>query len=210
VNKTNHLVLALLLCTQLMLTACSPIKTQDSNQYTLGAFSDKKLVKTKTKISILVSQPEAMAGNQTEQMHYIQKPFELSAFVRNTWVSSPANMLYPLITQSLQKTGYFFAVASGPYVDRADYRLDTQLIALRQNFLAKPSVVELVAKVMLTHIEDNRVISSRVISQRISCPTDTPYGGVLAANKATQAFTASVSEFVISQVKLDILRTGTS
>ena len=209
-NKSNYLGLTLILSIQLMLTACSPIKTLDSNQYTLGAFSDKKLVKYKTKTSILVSQPEAMAGNQTEQMHYIQKPFELSTFVHNSWVSTPANMLYPLITQSLQKTGYFFAVASGPYLDKADYRLDTQLIALRQNFLEKPSTVELVAKVMLTHIEDNRVVSSRVISQRVSCIKDTPYGGVLAANKATQAFTASVSEFVIAQVKQDILRGITS
>ena len=186
-----------------ILTACSPIKTPNSNEYTLEAFSSHQLVKNKSRLSILITQPEAMAGNQTEQMHYIDKPFELSAFVHNSWISSPSNMIYPLIIQSLQNTGYFFAVASGPYVDKADYRLDTQIIALQQNFLKKPSTLELVAKVMLTHIDDNRVVSSHIFKQSINCPTDTPYGGVVAANKATQAFTAHVSEFVVTQVKKD-------
>lgn len=201
--KKVIIISTLLLCVQLMLTGCSPVKTLASNQYTLESFSNKKLIQHKSTISLLISQPEAMAGNQTEQMHYIQKPFELGAFVHNAWVSSPSNMIYPLIIQSLQKTGYFFAVASGPYLDKADYRLDTQIIALHQNFLEKPSVIEFVAKAMLTHIEDNRVVASRIFRQRISCPTDTPYGGVMAANKATQEFTAHLSAFVIAEVKQD-------
>ncbi len=202
-NKARLLRSSLFLCTLVGVVACSPIKIPESNQYKLDAFSSQKLIKNKTNTSILISQPEAMAGNQTEQMHYIKKPYELSSFVHNAWISSPANMLYPLIIQSLQKTGYFFAVASGPYVDKADYRLDTQVIALQQNFLVKPSATELVVKAMVTHIDDNRVIASRVISQRIPCPTDTPYGGVIAANKAVQALTANLSLFVINAVKHD-------
>ena len=205
----NYVTLLLLLCAQLILTACSPIKIPASNQYTLDAVSAQDLVKSKTitkhktNTSILVSLPEGLAGYQTDQMHYVQKPFELDTFVHNSWVSSPANMLYPLITQSLQKTGYFHAVASGPYVDKANYRLDTQIITLHQNFLVKPSVMELVVKVMLTHIEDLRVVSSLVISEHVSCPTDTPYGGVIAANKAAQRFTKHLSAFVIAKVEQD-------
>ena len=134
-------------------------------------------------------------------MRYIQKPFELESFVHNAWVSSPASMIYPLMVQSLQRTGYFYAVASGPYVDKADYRLDTQIISLQQSFLKKPSVEELVVKAMLTHVDDNRIVASRIFRQQVNCPIDTPYGGVLAANKATQAFTAELSAFVINNVK---------
>ena len=199
--------IVILFSAQFILAACSPIKTQISNQFKLESFSTQKISKKKTLGSMLISQPEAMAGSQTEQMHYVQKPYELSTFAHNAWISSPANMLYPLIMQSIQKSGYFFAVASGPYVDKADYRLDTQLIELQQNFLPKPSVIVLVAKIMLTHIADNRVVASRIISQRINCPTDTPYGGVIAANKATQAFTSILSEFVVTQVKQDRQRT---
>ena len=200
-NKARFLPISLLLCALISLMACSPIKVPESNLYKLDAFSSRNLMKNKTKTSILVSQPEAMAGNQTEQMRYINKAYELSSFAHNAWISSPANMLYPLIVQSLQKSGYFFAVASGPYVDKADYRLDTQVIALQQDFLVKPSVMELVVKLMVTHIDDNRVVASSIIRERIPCPMDTPYGGVIAANKAAQAFTAKMSLFVIQSIK---------
>ena len=199
----NKVSIAIILCAQFILTACTPIKTPDSNQYKLEAFNTKKFSSKKTGLSILISQPEAMAGYQTEQMLYIEKPYEITSFVHNTWISSPANMLYPLIIQSLQKTGYFYAVASGPYVEKADYRLDTQVIALQQNFLPKPSVIELVVKVVLTHIEDNRIVSSRIINERIKCPIQTPYGGVIAANRATQAFTATLSTFVVEKINAD-------
>ena len=156
-------------------------------------------------LSLLISQPDAIAGYQTEQMMYTNKPFELTNFAHSAWISSPANMLYPLIIQSLQKSHYFFAIASGPDADKTDYRLDTQLFELQQNFLTKPSMVQLVAKVVITHIPDNRVVSSRIITQSVPCPQDTPYGGVIAANKATMAFTAALSDFVVEQVKRDII-----
>ena len=199
----NKIILPVLLSICWLLTACSPIQNAVSDQYKLETYSSKKVAGKHTRLSILISQPDAIAGYQTEQMLYIDKPFELSNFAHNAWISSPANMLYPRITQSLQHTHYFYAVASGPDADKTDYRLDTQLIELQQNFLTKPSVVELVANVVLTHIADNRIVSSRIISERITCPTDTPYGGVIAANRATFAFTAKLSDFVINQVRQD-------
>ncbi len=192
-----------LFCAQALLTACSPIKTPVSNQYKLEAYTTPNLPHKKTALSILVSQPEAMAGYQTEQMLYIQKPFEISSFVHSTWISSPANMLYPLIMQSLQKTRYFDAVASGPYVDKADYRLDTQVLSLQQNFIPKPSTIDLILKVVITEVADNRIVSSRIFHEHVNCPKDTPYGGVIAANQATKAFTAALSKFVVEQVEKD-------
>lgn len=183
--------------------ACGPIQNAVSNQYKLETFSTKKRVDKQSSLSLLVSQPDAIPGYQTEQMLYINKPFELSSFAHNAWISSPANMLYPLITQSLQHSHYFHAIASGPDVDKTDYRVDTQIIELQQSFLTKPSAVELVANVVLTHIEDNRVVSSRIIRERIPCLTDTPYGGVIAANQAAVIFTAKLTAFVIEQVKRD-------
>ena len=199
----NKVGLALLWCTSLFLTACSPIQLPVSNQYKLELFSRHKLAEKKSNNSILVSKPEAMAGYQTEQMLYVQKPFELNAFAHSAWISSPPNMLYPLIMQSLQRTGFFYAVASGPFVDKTDYRLDTQLIELQQNFLVKPSAMELVVKVVLTRVEDTRVVSSRTFTARVPCPADTPYGGVIAANNAMRAFTAQLSAFVVDEIRRD-------
>lgn len=200
-------IIVALVCSQILLTACSAITMPVSNQYTLGLYSHQKIALKKTATSLLISKPEAMAGYQTEQMLYVKKPYELTAFTKNAWISSPANMLYPLIMLSIQRTGYFNAVASGPYVDKTDYRLDVQLIELRQNFLVKPSALVLVAKAVLSHVADTRVVSSRTFSERVPCPSDTPYGGVIAANRATQALTANLSAFVVSEVKRDKMLT---
>ena len=185
------------------LTSCTAITTPVTNQYRLEGYSAKVLAHSKSSSTILVSLPEALAGSQTEEMQYIEKPFELNSFAHNAWVSPPANMLYPLILESLQKTNYFNAVASGPYVDKADYRLDTQLVKLLQNYLVKPSVIELTVKTTLTHIPDNRVVTSRIFHQRVPCPFNTPYGGVLAANRASIAFTREMSQFVVQEVQRD-------
>ena len=146
--------------------------------------------------SILISQPEAMAGYQTEQMMYVQKPYQLSAFSENAWVGTPANMLYPLLIQSVQKSHLFKAVASSPFADKVDYRLDTQILAMEQNFLVKPSVFIMSIKSVLTRVKDNQVLGSRIISARVSCHMDTPYGGVIAANKASIILTKKINHFI--------------
>lgn len=157
-----------------------------------------------THLSLLVSQPDAMPGYQTDQMLYINKLYSVNNFVHNAWISSPGNMLYPLMIQSLQHSHYFNAIVSGPDSDTTDYRIDTQLIEFQQNFLSKPSVLEFSAKVVLTHVKDNRVVSSQLLTQRVNCPEDTPYGGVIAANQAAYQFTAQVATFVIKHVKRDL------
>jgi len=198
-NKINVIVL---LCAAFFLPGCA-VKTRVDNHYKLGEFSSKPSPIKHPTVSLLISQPESVAGYQTEQMLYIEKPYALSSFAHNAWVSSPANMLFPLIMQSMQHSHFFYAVATTPYADKADYRLDTQLIELQQNFLVRPSVVELGVKVVLTHVEDNRIIASCIIRQCISSPAETPYGGVVAANQATKLFTERLSTFVVSHIKRD-------
>lgn len=184
----------------LALVACSPIKISVTNQYQLSAYSTKKLAKTQLPVTLLITAPDAAAGYQTAQMLYIKKPYELEAFAKNAWTNPPADMLYPLILQSIQGTNLFKAVTSNAYTLGADYRLDTQLLVLDQNFLKKPSVLEFSVKAVLTHVSDNKVLGSQIISVHTPCPSDTPYGGVVAANQATQQFTAILARFVVSHI----------
>lgn len=142
-----------------VLSACSPVKISVKNQYQLSAYSTKQLAKKPMPITLLVTTPDAAAGYQTEQMLYVKKPYALEPFVKNAWVNPPADMLYPLILQSLQRTNLFEAVTSNAYTLGATYRLDTQLLSLQQNFLKKPSVLEFSAKVVLTHVSDNNVLA---------------------------------------------------
>ncbi|HAU0828647.1 TPA: hypothetical protein JBH46_05980 [Legionella pneumophila] len=187
----------------LTLMSCSPVKVPVTNEYQLTAYSTKQLTRKPRPITIQVTVPEAVAGYQTEEMLYMKKPFKLEPFVKNAWTSPPADMLFPLLVQSLQSSGYFYAVTSSPYSEEADYRLDTQLLKLEQNFIRKPSVLEFSAKIVLTHISDNQIIGSRIVSLQIPCSQDTPYGGVIAANQATFRFTATATDFVVSHIKRD-------
>ncbi|MDP3561553.1 MAG: ABC-type transport auxiliary lipoprotein family protein [Legionellaceae bacterium] len=194
-------LIVVLLC---LLTACTPVKSPIRSQYKIVAFSAKTLETTVSSQSILIAQPDAMAGYETEQMLYTDQPFQLSSFAHSSWISPPANMLTSLITQSLQHSHYFYAVAAGPNADKTDYRLDTQLLTLQQNFLTKPSTLEFSVQIVLTRVNDNRVIASHTFVERVPCPADTPYGGVIATNKATQAFTARLTAYVVKQVKHDL------
>lgn len=187
----------------LTLMSCSPVKVPVTNEYQLTAYSTKQLTRKPRPITIQVTVPEAVAGYQTEEMLYMKKPFKLEPFVKNAWTSPPADMLFPLLVQSLQSSGYFYAVTSSPYSEEADYRLDTQVLKLEQNFIKKPSILEFSAKIVLTHISDNQIIGSRIISLQIPCSQDTPYGGVIAANQATFRFTATATDFVVSHIKRD-------
>lgn len=196
----TKLPILIIVCSQLLLSACSPIKPAITNQYKLSLFSGKKLNTHTKRQSILITQPDAVAGYQTEDMLYVKKPFEISSFAHNSWISAPANMLFPLILQSIQRANYFYAVATTPNSDQTDFRLDTQLIELQQDFLKKPSEIHLLAKVVITHVSDNHVVASRVIAEHVPCPEESPYGGVIAANKAAERFTAELTQFVTSEV----------
>ena len=184
----------------LILTNCSSIQTPITDQYRLSGYSHQVLRNHPTAHSILVNKPEAVAGYETNQMLYINKPYELTPFAHNAWVNPPAEMLFPLIVESLQTSGYFFAVASSPTAESTQYRIDTQLIELHQNFLVRPSVIELTVKVVLTDAPNNHVIASKMIKERIPCVRNNPYGGVMAANEATRRFTAELTRFVIGHI----------
>lgn len=184
------------------LTACMAVKSPIANHYNLTSYSAAP-VSHHTSSSLTVTPTAAVDGYETDQIRYLTRPFTLSSFAKSNWVSPPATMLYPLLIQSLQHSGYFSAVGSGSYFSKTTYRLDTQLIELRQNFTKKPSVLELKVKAVLTHVEDNQIIASRLFKLAIPCPQDTPYGGVLAANQATLKFTKAITAFVIKKSSKD-------
>jgi cholesterol transport system auxiliary component len=185
----------------IMINGCSAVKMPVKNQYQLSAYCSKQFAKTPLPITLLATVPEAAAGYQTEEMLYVKKPYELEPFAKNAWADPPGDMLYPLIIQSLQHTNLFEAVTSNSYTLGADYRLDTQLLRLQQNFLRKPSFIEFSAKIVLTHVSDHQVLASKIINLQIPCLSDTPYGGVIAANKASQIFTSQLAHFVVAHVK---------
>ncbi|WP_367608414.1 hypothetical protein [Legionella sp. W05-934-2] len=183
------------------LVGCGPVKRNIENEYQLSSYSHKKYESYPSKSTLLVVKPQAVGGYQTSEMLYIKKPYELMSFAYNAWVDPPANMLFPLLLQSLNSANYFHAIDSTPYAKETTYRLDTLLLSLHQNFLTKPSTVQMSIKAVLSRSNDNQVIDSIIIKTQKPCPEDTPYGGVIAANEAVKTVTGAVTDFVIKRVK---------
>lgn len=192
-----------------VLSGCSPVKAPVTHQYMLDIPVHKKTTHKRLNYTLLVSKPDAMAGYQTEQMLYVKTPFTLEPFAKNAWVSPPAAMLYPVLVQHIQDSHVFRAITSSPFADKTDYRLDTQLLTLNQNFLNKQSTLNFTAKIAITRVSDNHVLASRLIIKRIPCSSNTPLGGVIAANQASSAFAEDTLVFAIKQIQRDALRKKT-
>lgn len=180
----------------LCLSACSAIKLPVTQYYQLTQFSHHRYQQNQGQTTLFVSPPEALRGYDSIKMNYSTEAFEVKSFAHHAWLGAPALMIQPLLTQSLQSSGYFRAVASGIYSDKTDFRLDTQLLMLQQNFMTRPSRLFLVIKLVFNDVRKNQVIASKILQYRLPCPSDTPYGGVLAANEAVKRFTIDAVKFV--------------
>lgn len=190
----------LTIITIILLNACSSIKLPVTEQYQLTQFSHKVYQNPHGSKSLFVSPPEALRGYDSTKMHYSTQPYEVKNFAHHAWLGAPAQMIHPLLTQSLQQSGYFKAVTAGIYSDKTDYRLDSQLLMLQQNFIKRPSTLFLVIKVVLNDAKNHTVVASKIFQYRIPCTMDTPYGGVLAANQAVRLLTEDTVKFVSQNI----------
>lgn len=192
----NKLFLAV---SMVLVSACSPVKESITNQYGLESWAVAHKI-NRQQLTLYVSPTEAVAGLTTEEMRYTEKPYELRSFAHNAWYSPPADMLAPLMVKSLQSSGFFKVVTFISNADTADYRLDTQLMMLRQNFLKTPSQMDFTVKAVLTNVAQNRMVASKIMEYHIKCKEKTPFGGVIAANQATKRFTAELTDFIIQHL----------
>lgn len=186
----------------IIVTACGPIATKPLNTYTISSL--KKYVKSsrpRTQLTLLVSNPIAAPGYQTSAMIYMQTPFELESFANNRWVAPPAQMLLPMIVRAMRNTSYFAAVASPPFSGITNFRVDTELVKLQQEFLLPTSLIRLVVQVSLINNVSNRVVASRQFEVVIPTTENNPYGGVLAINKGAAIVCRKIAQFVIRRAR---------
>ncbi len=186
--------------TALLLGACgitSPVKLSRQSSYTIiGPYLAAPRY-SKSLNTILISQPIANSGYQTSNMIYVDTVYKLKAFAHHRWVAPPTEMLLPLLAERLRSSGYFKAVLTPPFSGITNYRLDTRLLVLQQEFLRPISLVRLSIQVTLVSSMTHRVISSRRFQVLVSAPDNNPYSGVLATNKAADIISRRVSNFVI-------------
>lgn len=152
-----------------------------------------------TPASLLVLAPDTNPVYDTTQMAYVLEPYKVAYFSRNEWGETPAQMIQPLIVQTLQQTRHFSAVLDPPYMGRYTYALRTQIVELKQDFTSEPAALQLSMRFELTRWAPNQVFASKEISVREPMLEKTPYAGVVAANSAMEAALRQLAQFVVEK-----------
>lgn len=184
-----------------LLAGCSALpspKVVEPVLHVLDAKSAVPRARAPRDLVLEVSVPRAAPGFDTAALLYVQKPFVLDAYAVHRWVDAPARMIGPPLTRVLDQTGYFRAVVPAPAGVPADLRLDTELVRLQQNFMSRPSRVELSLRFQLLDLHGRRVVASRVVDVDVEAASDDPYGGVVAANAALSSALTQAAAFAVA------------
>jgi cholesterol transport system auxiliary component len=151
--------------------------------FTLGATFDGVAPRGEPAQAILVAASAARPGYDSVRMVYVTRAYELQFFARHEWVAPPAQMLTPLLVEALERGGKFRAVQSPAHVVPA-LRLETEIIALQQEFTVRPSQIRFVLRAGLVDVAKRRVVAIEEFEAVEPAPSEDPYGGVVAANHA--------------------------
>lgn len=197
------LKIVILVLLSLMFTGClSPVKTLPVATYMISSLQlPSNPIRTASHASLLVSMPSSNPGYESSKMVYVEIPFNLRAFAENKWVAPPAQMLLPILAQSIRNRGYFRAVVTPPFVGLTHYRLSTDLITLQQEFFQPTSEVRLVIQATLVNQDTGKVVASQRFAVLEPAPANNPYSGVLATNRAVTEIAQKISHFVINSIK---------
>lgn len=116
---------------------------------------------------LYISPMRANAPYDSTKIYYTEKPFELEHFGYSRWVAIPTDMLSQIMDKKLVTSCVFKNIVHNNVLADADYRLVTQLIALRQDIISKNSAKnQLIIYAQLLDVDSNKVISSRIFNEQ--------------------------------------------
>lgn len=190
----------LLLMLSLLLSACSllaPVKLENVNSYVVNAVPNTPKKYSMRYKTIMVAQPDASGPFNTTQMAYTTERYQMAYFAKNRWVDTPPQMLQPLIVQTLQNTHYFAAVGTIKSGGCYQYALYTQLLNFEQVFQGRSSSMHIALRAQLVRNSDHRVMATKEFAVIEPSPENSPYGGVIAANRGVAKILAQLAKFVL-------------
>ena len=183
----------------LAISACSllqPITPPFPNFYVLEGISGKTSPPAPASApTLIVSPPHAAAGFDSQRMIYLREPYKLEHFAQSEWIEPPARLLAPLIVDAIVRSGAFRAVVLTPSTAAGDFRLDSEIIRLQQDFRSRPGSVRLTLRATLIDENTRRVVAWREFDQSVATKSEDPYGGVIAANRALQDTLEKLADF---------------
>lgn len=192
----------LLVLGAMLLGACSfPGTPQGEARQTFllqanDTFQPAVMESSKLCLSIRVTTPDAAPGLNTARIAYTTEPDRLDYFAYHEWVAPPARMIAEMVETRLDDLGLFGSVVSGSADIRTDYRLDSGLRRLQQDFSEAGSTVFMSIKVSLVDVPGHSLLDSEIFSYREPADARSASAGVAAANRAADQFLADLEVFL--------------
>jgi cholesterol transport system auxiliary component len=145
---------------------------------------------------ISVAMPEVAPLYATRRMAYSTGPHEIAHFNESEWALPPAQMIQPLVAETLRRTGHFAQVdasvpAGGSFVLRAEV---PQLV---QDFTVQPALFRLRLRVTLERGAGRQVAASRELSAAEPLRENTARAGVAAGNEAMRKLLRELAAFAV-------------
>ncbi len=184
----------------LLLTSCSvfsPVKIEPQTTYVLNTLPQPTIKKSARHITLLVMPPETNSVYKTTRIAYTTRPYQVGYFAKNAWAEQPADMIYPLIIQTLQNTRHFYAIATMSNPVNYDYVLNTQIMELLQDYTHVTGLVFLTVRAEITNAKTNRIIATKEFTIVEDFLQKNPYCGVAATNHATARMLQQLAEFCV-------------
>jgi cholesterol transport system auxiliary component len=180
-NASKLLGLAALTCA---LAGCAVLSREKApSLFTLGTSSESRPPAATPAQAIVVALPAARPGFDGARIIYVTRAHEIRFFARHEWVAPPAQMLEPLLVEALERGGRFRAVQSTADVS-SPFRLETEIVALQQEFTLQPSVARFALRAQLVDTVERRVLAAEEFEAVEPARSEDPYGGVVAASQA--------------------------
>ena len=145
--------------------------------------------------TLIVNPPHAASGFDSQRIIYVREAYKLEYFSHSEWVDTPTRMLAPLIVAAVEKTRAFRAVVLTPSAASGDLRVDTEIVRLQHEFGSQPSRVRFTLRAYVVDNTTRRVLAWREFDETVAAASETPYGGIVAANQAVQTVLARLARF---------------
>ena len=167
----------------------------DSEHRETQTVADRPAAKSNALPTLIINPPRAASGFDSQRIVYVREAHQLEYYAHSEWIDTPARMLAPLIVPAVENTGALRAVVLTPSAAAGDLRLDTQIVRLQHESGDAPSRVRLTLRATLVDNETRIVLASREFDETVVSASETPYGGVVAANSVVQIVLKQLASF---------------
>jgi cholesterol transport system auxiliary component len=146
--------------------------------------------------AISVPMPEAAPLYATRRMAYSTERHQIGHFNESEWALPPAQMMQPLLVETLRRTGRFAAVDAA-VAARANFTLRSEVLEVLQDFTVQPALFRLRMRVSLERGADRGIVAARELSATEPLRENTASAGVAAGNEAMEKLLREVAAFAL-------------